>query len=99
MLGVRRNGNWLLAAGISLLLSFTQLREEDHFADEAQEVAWSIDEAKQQARTTQQHTDLAEQACQQLFGVKSVALLDDDSALLCIPADLTDTPTHGKTAP
>lgn len=84
MFGVRRKGNWLLAAGISLLLSFSHLREEDLFAHEEQQSAWSLIEARQQARQAQHLQQLAEQACMQLYSQPSQAHLDEEQRLHCV---------------
>lgn len=84
MEGVRRKGNWLLAAGISLLLSFAHLREEDLLADEDPQVAWSLIEARQEARQADQRQRLAEQACQHLYSQPTDAHLDEDRNLQCV---------------
>jgi hypothetical protein len=83
MLGVRRKGNWLLAAGISLLLSFAHLREEDLFADDEQQIAESVAEARQQALQTHHRQQLANQACLLLKGPNASAHLDLDKELIC----------------
>ncbi len=84
MVGVRRNGNWLLAAGISLLLSFAHLREEDLFADEEQQVAESLAEAQQQALQAHRQQQLANEACLLLLGPLAAADLDLDQELSCV---------------
>jgi len=84
MFGVRRKGNWLLAAGISLLLSFSHLREEDLFADEDPQVAWSLNEARQQARQAAQLQRHADQACLHLYSQPTDAHLDEDRHLQCV---------------
>lgn len=84
MEGVRRKGNWLLAAGISLLLSFAHLREEDLLADEAQQVAESLHEAQQLAQQAQQQQQLANLACERIKGPDASAQLDSNQELSCV---------------
>ena len=84
MFGVRRKGNWLLATGISLLLSISHLREEDLFSNEDEQVAWSLIEARQQARHAKRQQRLADQACRHLYSLPSYAHLDDGQHLHCV---------------